>query len=304
MRCLVTGAAGFLGSWVVKRLVENGDTVTVLLRPSSDVRRIQALLPQVEVIRCDLADIETIRGRLKAICPEVVFHLAWVGGNSGRYQNTLTQMEDNLPVSLALLRAAAEAGARRWVGVGSAAEYGLWDRPLAETTVPQPHTLYAISKYALCLTSAKLCDLLGMDWVWVRPFAVYGPQDNPNGLIPFVVRSLLRGECPALTAGEQCWDYLYVEDAAEAMVRLASAPAPGIVNVASGSPITLRRLVEQIRNLIDPQLPLEFGKIAYPPDQLMNLQADTSKLRRLTGWAPKSLEEGLSRVITAIEGAP
>jgi len=298
MRCLVTGAAGFLGSHLLPRLLENGDTVTVLLRPTSNPWRIQQLLPQVEVIRCDLTEIESIGHHLKAARPEVVYHLAWAGGNSGKHQNDLSQIEDNLPFSLAFFRKAAEAGARRWIGCGSAAEYGLMDGPISESDVPQPHTLYGISKYALCLTTAKMCALLGLEYLWARPFGVYGPQDHPRGLIPFVIRTLLRGERPSLTAGEQRWDYLYVEDAARALARLASAPAAGIFNVASGEAGSLRGLVERIRDLIDPALPLGFGEIAYPPDQLMSLQADVSKLQRLAGWFPQvSLDEGLRRVI-------
>ena len=298
MRCLVTGAAGFLGSHLLARLLKNGNDVTILLRPSSDLRRIQPLLSHVEVIRCDLADIGTIGDRLMAARPEVVYHLAWVGGNSGRHQNDLTQIEDNVPAATALLRKAAEAGAQRWIGCGSAAEYGLVDGPVSETDFPQPHTLYGISKYALCLSTAKMCSLLGLDYLWARPFAVYGPQDNPRGLIPFVIRALLRGERPSLTAGEQRWDYLYVEDAVQALACLATAPGAGICNVASGQADSLRRLVERIRDLIDPALPLGFGEIAYSPDQLMSLQADISKLKRLTSWSPQvSLEDGLRRVI-------
>ncbi len=298
MRCLVTGAAGFLGSYLLARLLENGDTVTILLRPTSSPWRIQQMLPQVEVIRCDLADIGSIGNRLKEAKPEVVYHLAWVGGNSGRHQNDLTQIEDNLPVSVALFRKTAEAGARRWIGCGSAAEYGLVSGPVSETALPQPHTLYGISKYALCLTTAKMCALLGLEYVWARPFALYGPQDNPQGLIPFVIRTLLRGERPSLTAGEQHWDYLYVDDAAQALTRLASIPADGIFNVASGAASSLRSLIERVRNLIDPSLPLGFGEIAYPPGQMMSLQADISKLQRLANWSPSvSLDDGLRRVI-------
>ncbi len=303
MRCLVTGAAGFLGSHLLARLLENGDTVTALLRPTSNPWRIQQLLPQVEVIHCDLADTANIGERLKAARPEVVYHLAWVGGSSGRHQNDLTQIEDNLPASVALLRKAAEAGARRWIGCGSAAEYGLVDGPVSEAAVPHPHTLYGITKYALCLMTAKMCALLGLEYLWARPFAVYGPQDNPRGLIAFATQTLLRGERPSLTAGEQLWDYLFVEDAARALVRLASAPVDGIFNIASGEADSLRSLVERIRDLIDPALPLGFGEIAYPPDQLMRLQADVSKLRRLANWAPQvSLNEGLRRVITEYAG--
>ncbi len=298
MRCLVTGAAGFLGSHLLACLLRDGHSVTLLLRPSSSVWRIEPLLPQVKVIRCDLADIRSAEDCLNSARPEVVYHLAWFGGGSGKHKNDLTQIGSNLPPSIELFQMAAAAGARRWVGCGSAAEYGAVNGPVTEEAFPEPHTLYGISKYALCLTTAKMCSLLGLEYLWARPFALYGPQDHAQGLIPFVTRTLLRGERPALTAGGQRWDYLHVEDAAQALADLASAPAAGIFNIASGEAVSLRNLIELIRDLIDPTLPLGFGEIPYPADQMMSLQADTSKLRNLTNWLPRvSLEEGLKRVI-------
>lgn len=298
MRCLVTGSAGFLGSHLVARLLESGHAVTILLRPTSNTWRIERCLPDVEIIFGDLKDSESIGDRLKAARPEIVYHLAWIGGNSGRHQNDLSQIQHNLPASLAFFRQVTEAGARRWIGCGSAAEYGLTTGPVSEATVPQPHTLYGISKYALCLATAKMCSLLEMEYLWARPFALYGPQDQAQGLIPFIVRSLLRGERPSLTAGEQRWDYLHVEDAAQALMCLASTPGGGPVNIGSGEPVTIRELVEQIRDLINPALPLGFGEVPYPVDQLMSLQADTTKLRRLASWTPQvPLKDGLRLII-------
>lgn len=304
MRCLVTGAAGFLGSHLLTHLLQSGSEVTVLLRASTDTWRIQRLLPQTQVISYDLANVAEAEGEIVAARPEVVFHLAWAGGSSGRHQNDLTQIEDNLPGAIKLLQISAKAGVRRWIGFGSAFEYGKLPGVLTELTPPQPNTLYAISKYALCLTTAKMCALLGIESLWVRPFATYGSGDDPRGLIPFVAQALLRGERPALTGGEQEWDYLHVDDAARALVVLASVPdAEGIFNLASGTAQTVRSLVERLRDQIDPALPLGFGEIPYHPDQIMHLRADVSKLRRLTNWSPQmSLEEGLKRIIAEYAG--
>ena len=304
MRCLVTGAAGFLGSHLLPQLLRRGCAVTVLLRAGTDLHRIAPLLPQVQVIRCDLRQAAEACEQITQARPDLVFHLAWAGGSSGRYQNDFTQMEDNVPPALRLLQIAADAGARRWIGIGSAFEYGNLPGGLTEARQPEPNTLYAISKYALCLAAAKACALREIEFLWVRPFATYGKGDDPRGLIPFVTQTLLRGARPALTAGEQVWDYLHVEDAAAGLAALAfAADASGIYNLASGTAQTVRSLVERLRDQIDPRLPLGFGEIAYHPDQIMNLQADVSRLQAATGWTPKiGLEEGLAGVIHELSG--
>lgn len=299
MRCLVTGAAGFLGSHVVSQLLQSGSEVTVLLRQASDLRRIHDLLPQTQIIVGDLLRVADVKNQIIDSRPEVIFHLAWTGGSSGRHQNDPAQFETNLPGSLNLLQIASDAGVRRWIGIGTAFEYGNLPDTLTELLLPKPNTLYAISKYSLCLATAKMCALHGIEYIWARPFAIYGTEDDPRGLIPFVAKSLLRGQRPALTAGAQCWDYTYVEDAARALVQLAITPnAQGIYNLASGTAQTVRTLVERIRDMINPDLPLGFGEIPYHPDQIMNLKADITKLQQLTGWSAQvPLDDGLRSVI-------
>jgi len=146
---------------------------------------------------------------------------------------------------------------------------------------------------------ATLCGQSGMRFVWLRLLATYGPKDDPRHLIPSVIESLLAGERPALTAGEQLWDYLYMEDAAEALYRTAITPAAeGVYNLASGHSETVRRIAERLRDLIDPRLPLGFGDVPGHPGGLMSLRGDVSKLQAAVGWSPETdLENGLRKTL-------
>ena len=110
---------------------------------------------------------------------------------------------------------------------------------------------------------------------------------------------MLHDQRPSLTLGEQLWDYLYVRDAAEAVYRLGTTPtAEGVFNLGSGQVHTIRHIVERIRDMIDPGLPLGFGEVPYRPDQVMHLQADIAKLTAATGWTPRtSLEDGLAATV-------
>lgn len=298
MRCLVTGATGFIGSHLSRFLLQDGHTVCILIRPQSNTWRINDILPSVNVIYTDLANIKLVSTEIVDFKPDAVFHLAWWGGNSSKYNNDPRQAFDNIQPSLQLVQLAKDAGAHQWIGFGSCMEYGRYGMPLNEEVIPQPTTLYGISKYCVYLLSKKLCQLNGTRFVWIRPFWLYGPYDDPWRMIPYVVIRLLHQEKPRLTPGNQLWDYLYIEDAIKCIVQLATSESEGVFNLGSGQVHTIKSIVEQIRNLIDPYLPLGLGEVNYPPDQIMLLQADISRLRQTIGWSPHtSLTDGLTQTV-------
>jgi nucleoside-diphosphate-sugar epimerase len=298
MRCLVTGASGHLGAALTRRLVEQEGQVAVLVRPQSDLWRLDDVLDRLAVFRADLADLSDVAATIRGFAPEVTFHLAW-SGVTGHYRNDAEQITRNVSGSLALFELVRSAGCGGWVGVGSQAEYGYFNGLLTEEVPPEPVTAYGVAKLCVGLLTHKLCALAGMRYVWLRLLAIYGPRDDERHLIPTVIRQLLARQVPALTPGEQVWDYLYIDDAAEAIVAVAATrAAEGVYNLGSGDARTVRYLVERLRDAIDPTLPLGFGEVPYRPDQVMHLQADISRLRAVTGWAPRiGLDEGLRRTV-------
>lgn len=298
MRCFVTGATGLIGSHLARLLLENDCQVGVLVRPTSDPWRIQDVLHRLHVITSDLTVIERANPAIQKFAPDIVFHLGWYGVGS-RCRNDPAQVSQNLYGSLKLLQVAREAGCQRWVGLGSQAEYGRYDGILVEDLPTRPETMYGVVKLCVGLLSQKLCEVYGIRFVWLRLLAAYGPMDDLEHMIPYVILSLLRGQKPALTSGEQRWDYLYVEDAASAIWQVATHPtAQGIFNLGSGEAFPVRSIVERIRDLIDPSLPLGLGEIPHQPDQIMHLQADITRLREATGWTPQvSLDEGLRMTV-------
>jgi nucleoside-diphosphate-sugar epimerase len=132
----------------------------------------------------------------------------------------------------------------------------------------------------------------------VRLLSTYGPGDDPRNMIPSVILTLLAGKRPAMTKGEQVWDYVYVEDAARALCQIAETGATGIFNLASGETVEIRDVAERIRNLIDPRLELGLGDLPYRQDPIMYLKGDISRLKSATGWQPEiTLDEGLHRTV-------
>jgi UDP-glucose 4-epimerase len=297
MRCLVTGATGFVGSWLVRRLVSEGHAVAVLVRPSSDLWRIAPWADRLTQIRGDLATIVSAKEQLADFAPEVIFHLAWSGGNSSRFNFDPAQVYANVPGSLELLRIGAACGASVFVNLGSCVEYGSYCVPVRETDSVRPSNLYGAAKYAVELLGENLGPQMQIRFASMRLFWAYGPGDDDARLLPSLFRRLRAGERQAMTPGEQVWDFCFIEDVVDALIRVAQSPnASGIFNLGSGQPVPLKDVANRAGQLLGRPDLVGIGDLPYSPGQVMHLEADVSRLRDVTGWAPvTSLEEGLQR---------
>jgi UDP-glucose 4-epimerase len=269
-----------------------------IMRPGGDVWRIADIRGPLALVAADLTDTAAVARVVLDAAPDVVCDLAWEGvGN--RFHDDPRQVRANLSAHLGLLDAACRAGCRRWIGLGSQAEYGPRSTRIDERCPTAPVSLYGTAKLCLALLGEKLAPQAGMEFVWLRLFSSYGPMDGPGWLIPSVTLSLLRGERPKLTAGTQKWDYLFVEDAALAVIEaVAAARLDGVYNLGSGRAVPVLRIVETIRDAIDPRLSLGVGELPYKPNQIMHLEADITKLCGAIPWRPATdLEDGLERTV-------
>lgn len=298
-RVFVTGCTGFVGSYAAEHLRRDPDrAVALLVRPGSDTWRLDDDAARgASVIEGDLDRPDELRTALAGFQPDTVVHLAW-DGVSPADRDDARQLR-NIQASIDLLHIAHDVGATTFIGMGSQAEYGPHLASIRETDPTRPTTLYGASKLSVCHLARLFADKRQMRYVWLRLFSTYGPKDHPRWLIPYVALALLRGEQPKLTEGRQNWDYVHVRDIADAVVSVVdNFDAEGIYNIGSGRVVTIRRVVERIRDLIEPSVQLKFGEMLYRPDQVMHLEADISRLQRATGWSPViDLDRGLAETI-------
>ena len=240
------------------------------------------------------------RSRAQAFQPTTLIHCAW-RGVAGRQRNEAEQITENIPLTLATISLARESGCRHWIGLGSQAEYGNPNTVVDEDFPSRPTTNYGRAKLAAGILGLGLCETWGMTGTWLRVFSTYGPRDSVDFLQPYLIAELLAGRRPRLTKCEQRWDYLYVSDAAEAVVCAVRAPSAGVFNVGSGEAHPLKEIVELSRRLVGTAVEPEYGVIAYRPDQVMHLQADIRRLTTATGWTPRTaLETGLRHCVESI----
>ena len=196
------------------------------------------------------------------------------------------------------MKLATACGCRQWIGLGSQAEYGNANRILDETAPLLPTTLYGKAKLAAGNEALSRCHTAEMAGAWLRVFSTYGPGDHPHWMIPHVIREFLQGRAPQVTRCEQQWDYIFVADAARAIVSVADGKTSGVFNLGSGQAWPLKKILETIRAELKTPVQPAYGAIPYRPDQVMHLQADISRLHAATGWTPQvGLEDGIRRTV-------
>lgn len=292
MRIAVTGAAGFIGAQVVRRLREGGDEVLAVVRKGSRPWRLREL-PGLRVHELTFEDTPGLRLWLEGERPDAVVHLAWYA----RPQDYLVSPENlaSLAATARLAEAAFASGCRKLVGVGTCLEYAAADRPFVESDPADPVSPYASAKHAAFLVARALAARAGAELAWARVFHLFGPGEDPSRLVPTVAASLARGEPIDVTAGEQVRDYLHVADVAAGIAALARPGASGVFNVCSGTARPLRELILAIGQLRGRADLLRFGARPYAPGEVMFLAGHADRLRGL-GWAPRfpTLEAGLA----------
>ena len=293
-KLLITGAGGFLGFAVALAAQKAGYEVYGIGRQTAPERLKNGLCTYEAV---DLSDRQAVEAYLARVKPEAIIHCAWTGisGNS-RDQDI---QYSNIQATLNLVEIGAKYGLLKFIGIGSQAEYGQYEGRISETHVPAPMTLYGAAKLAAYTLARQRARALSIEFAWLRLFAIYGPGDNPNWLIPSLIRAMMQHQSPPMTEGIQKWDYLFIDDAAEAvMATLGSNRVEGTYNLSSGNALAVRKIAESLRDVIAPELALIFGTIPYGPNQIFHMEGDISRLKQDTGWSPRTdLMTGLQKTI-------
>lgn len=289
-RVAISGASGFLGSHLARRLVVAGYNVVALVRADSSLRRIADLTDRIQIAPLD--HDETLDALFHRLAPvAAVIHTAV---NYGRAGTPLSELvETNVLLGVRLAEAAQRAGAECFINTGSA--------------LPPEVSSYALSKCQLSEWLQRLAQTTGMRIVDVALENMYGEDEDENQFVPRVIIACLRNiERLPLTAGEQKRDFIYIEDIKEAFALLLrqclqdSGRESGYARypLGSGTAMRIRDVACMIQRITGASTRLDFGAVPYRPHEAMFSQADLSIWQAL-GWSPRySLEEGLRRATT------
>jgi UDP-glucose 4-epimerase len=296
MKIAVTGASGFLGSWIC-RVAGRLHEIHALTSPNSDLTR----LKNIENLQIHKGDLQGWLNCLETIKPEALVMADWWGvGNLLR--NDLRQY-DNLNRVKLISAKAIEMGAKVVIGLGSQAEVGPTNLQISDSIVEKPTTHYGRAKIEARNIIDSLSENSDSRSVWLRILSTYGPLDHGTWLIPQTVDSLQKGKEMLLTKGEQEWSYLHAYDlATSVLLAVEKHTLNGIATVGNPQTVTLRDLIMSIGEIMGRKELLCFGAIPYRNDQVMKLIPDVSKLMQ-AGWSPRvNLDSGLSQTIDWIQG--
>jgi len=296
MKTLVTGGAGFIGSNIVRLLIEKGHQVTVLDNLSSGYRCNLDPFPEVRFIEGDMRDEATVKRAIAGV--DVVFHLAASVGNTRSIEHPIEDSEINVIGTLRVLESARQEGICKIVFSSSAGIFGeLKTLPIREDHPVEPDSPYGASKLAaekLCLGYSKRYDV---EAVCLRYFNVYGVNqryDAYGNVIPIFAHQILRGMSVTIFGdGQQTRDFVNVRDVAQANYQAALAEGvSGAFNIGSGTRITIKHLAELMTEVGGNRTAIEYGPPR--PGDVRHSLADISAARQTLGYKPSvELREGL-----------
>jgi dTDP-6-deoxy-L-talose 4-dehydrogenase (NAD+) len=281
VRVAVSGATGFIGRHVVDELLRRNVEVLAIVRPGSAPDRLAKEANSVAL------DLSRPADSVYAACghPDVLMHLAW--GGLPHYKS-LHHFEDELPLHYRFLKAMIDGGCKNVLATGTCFEYGMQSGALDESMATQPTNPYGFAKDALRCQLEYLKTSSPFHLAWARLFYLYGEGQAASSLYPLLKSAALRGDKRFdLSLGEQLRDYLPVQEVARILVDLALAKCDvGVVNVCSGQPISIRRLVEAWAVQQGWALEFNFGKHPYPDYEPLAFWGCDKKLKTVLKASP------------------
>lgn len=306
-RSLVTGAAGFIGAVLSRRLLADGHDVTLLVGPETDLWRLEQLAPHAEIAAVDLRDPEAVAGVVGRAQPEYLFHLAAHGAYS--WQQSLPRMlETNVIGLVNLVEAASAIGTRAIVNAGSSSEYGLKDHAPPESELPEPNSAYSFTKASATLYCGWIARAREQAITTLRLYSAYGPWEEPRRLMPTLVLAGLQRRLPPLVDPRIARDFVHVDDIADAFLRAAELAQPGAAetfNVGSGVQTSLRELADVARHVFGIADEPAWGSFPARHWDTDVWVADAQLIEERLGWrATTTLQQGLAATAAWFDANP
>lgn len=296
---LITGAAGFIGGNIIRKLIDEGKNVFPLIGPDSDTWRIDGLdIDPENFLNVDITDFTALQEKVLKVKPTHILHLA----TYGVYRDQADQLKifnTNVLGTANLLRVSLDLDIAAFINTGSVYEYGNLSGKQSESNIGRPRNMYDLAKIIGTQTATKFSQQYGLPVCTLRLFTAYGPYEDTRRLVPSVILNLMQGRDPNILAPQSIRDFIHVQDIADAYFQasLKKDWKGEVINVGSGQPVTVAHMVNQISTILGlDRSPLN-SDLPIAPDDSQSW-ADLSITKKVLKWQPKkNLDDGLTQTI-------
>lgn len=298
-KVLITGACGFIGSHLVKRLLSEKAKVFIIMKSTSNPWRIKAELHKVSINYTDIRDEAEVDMCIKAIKPDYVFHLAAYGVDSAQKVYSVAA-NINIIGIINILNSLKDIGLERFINIGSCAEYGDRMEIISEDSCLAPVSIYGSTKACATILAHQIANENHINIVTLRPFGIFGESEERHKIFCHVIMSILENKDVNLTLCEQYRDYCYVENIIDGMLMAAESKKVKneIFNIGSGESHPLSYYIELIFKNIATEKKPNYGAIEYRKNEMWNPRPNISKIQSILNWEPRvALEDGILNTI-------
>lgn len=295
MKVLITGANCFIGKRLLMKLSMAGVESVSVIRHKSPLKEELDNLMNTSVLECSMEEYSTLDKHVLGIDAAVL--LAW-NGTRGSLRMDSSLQKANYEYNMKAIQSLIHAGCKTIITAGSQAEYGFYEGLISEDYECHPNTEYGKYKLKLYEDARATCEMCGVKLIEPRYFSLYGPNDYKDTLIMSLIRKMLKSEPCDLTECIQKWDYLYIDDAVDALYRLIVNDCEGgVYNVGSGDTRDLKEYVLEVKRILRSDSVLNFGAIPYPETGMVSICPDVCKLMDSISWKPQvTFEDGIRKI--------
>ena len=296
---IITGATGSVGVSLVERLLKEKINVTVISRKNGRT----ANLPESDLLSVVYSELDELNKIELSEKFDVFYHLAWMGTTGAKRDDTELQTK-NIRYTLDAVNLASRLGCDKFIGAGSQAEYGLCDKPLTPDTPAFPFSGYGTAKLAAGQLSRLKCNQLNINHTWVRILSVFGKYDSEKSIIKYAVNNFRKNKDALFSESTQIWDFLFSDDAAEALFLIGNSENTNgktyVLGSGTGKP--LKEYIKEIYSLCDSTSEIHFGAVPFSQNSVMFLKADITALHKDVGFEPKTdFKTGIKKIIESEE---
>jgi nucleoside-diphosphate-sugar epimerase len=300
-KVLVTGATGFVGANLVRRLLQEAYDVHIFTRAFSNKWRLADVLSKLSDYTVDILEAEKLRGLVNQIKPDIIFHLATAGIYGGIHLSDKKLIETNFLGTINLFNACQDIDYKCLINTGSSAEYGSKKHPMKETDACEPINMYGVTKCAATLYGSFVAKTKDKPVVAFRLFSPFGPYDDKSRLMTYAITNALQNKELNLANPKAVRDYIYVEDVVGLYTKCidrAYSLRGEVFNVGSGSQTSIAYVIEKIMQFTHSKSIIHWNAVrprAYDADRW---EANMEKTCKSFDWQPKhNIDEGLERTV-------